>query len=79
MGNHHGHNSNKTGESAADSSSSNNSRQSSTKKTISRTVSGNDIQERQTSQLLPVERLAKVSTILRIEHIHYEVIILFLG
>lgn len=65
MGNHHGHNINKTGESSADSGSSSNSRQGSTKKTISRTVSGNDIQEKQTSQLLPLERLAKVSILFK--------------
>lgn len=58
MGNHHSHNKGGGSESAPPSRHSSNN---SSKKGISRTASGADIQEKTTTQLLPVERLAKVS------------------
>lgn len=59
MGNHHSHGKNGGGDSTPPSSSRHSSNNSS-KKGISRTASGADIQEKTVTQLLPVERLAKV-------------------
>lgn len=59
MGNHHSHGKVAGGESTPPSRHSSNN---SSKKGISRTASGADIQEKTTTQLLPVERLAKVSS-----------------
>lgn len=58
MGNHHSHGG--KGDATPPSRHSSNN---SSKKAISRTASGADIQEKTTTQLLPVERLAKVRVI----------------
>lgn len=60
MGNHHSYSKGDDGESTPPSRHSSNN---SSKKGISRTASGTDIQEKVTTQLLPVEKLAKVCDI----------------
>ncbi|XP_019878387.2 uncharacterized protein LOC109606264 isoform X2 [Aethina tumida] len=57
MGNHHPH-----GQKSGRSTPSSTSSQNGSKKTISRTTSGNDIKEQQATALLPLEKLAKILT-----------------
>ncbi|CAH0548972.1 unnamed protein product [Brassicogethes aeneus] len=59
MGNHHGHGAHKSGDSSPSSGLSSNN---GSRKSISRTTSGNDIKDNQSTVMQPVEKLAKILT-----------------